>query len=1146
MKQNHWIPTTRLYRRATTTGLKWLAFLLMAATGSFALTTANAAAADIFATKGVVYNPGGGSAVTNKSTAYFVGARQGTDGLDIGVWTADGTRQAYIVDNTYGTGAQQTTYNTGSAVMFNDLLYIFVAEYSGTAYGYPLYDVVYYTVDPTTYQVQGGRNVLVQHNTTRIPYPATGAVTPINVAAVVWNNSIYVFGTPSIDGPSSWPLVLASQDGKNWSYAGFDFAASPSYPGIIHDAIVIPSNQVPGLRTSYSSVGDTIVMLVGSWWNSDGTLAPTVGVFYFDPANNVFLDNIIQTLPAPTISTSSAAVANAVAFFGSLNGSINQSAGASCSTYTWSPSVPATLHVIAGLYSSSANIDTLSHWYLDPGTGTWTLNQPCGSMDQIWWPAGGCSATSQICSVAIAPYYYTVTGTSPSDFNSTAQVFSAGFTFAFSGNEMSGPYAWAIPSDYWKAQPGAYQNLSPSEYQDLNDDVSAAMRQLWQLIGVIAGPPPFDGSAFNIDGIINNVSSVDFGYASSTSNQQTGSWESTYAFGDTVKVGPPFLKTKFTYQSSVGTTVTQGQATTTQVTMNDKMGTDTETPSQLGQLGWVYMSGPVIQPELYEAMWAANNTQSLNYTQIAMVIGGNQKLFYPFYLQDPGKVDSSDAGTGVFGLMQGSMSFPLSSDVYSWNQQPQWDYSPENVDTSTYTVLVGQQNQLAQPLQGGLSQIQSFTNSNTTFKTNNSETQSTEDISLKLTIPLDVVSIGNNTEMDMSQGYTTTTTSSSQIDKSVTLSYLVNEDTTITVFPYLLQATSPKAPWVPAGYTGPLPWLLTWYVDGVQPNSGADSSRQSSVEADSSSTEGVVFGRAPLPDQAGGTITGYASPNGATAVSDKKAVMNDFYFVKGGKLAVQRIQGQTIPISMTAKTFDPNGTVSVTINKYPISISKSLGTWTVDGNVWKYTSNEKAGKESVSLRLDFNAMTWDFSVDRAGLWWYTDPLNPLVTVTLDINGKAILSNRICHSTSYQWDADLSRIDAEYGIQSINVAGTFAGKGTVELQGQLPSTLSRFGDFSVVLNDSQYDIPLTKAAGFAKKFSKLAPISYKDKNASFHVNLKTRKWSCLINRSQFLTPRPVSNKDAKTDLRLKIGGKEVFSQRITCDHYKMKLKYNTER
>jgi hypothetical protein len=77
--------------------------------------------AAIFATKGVVYNPGGGSSPTNKSTSIFVREQMiGTQGLNIGVWTADGTVQRGFTDTTYGSGAQQTTYPIGSAVIFNE------------------------------------------------------------------------------------------------------------------------------------------------------------------------------------------------------------------------------------------------------------------------------------------------------------------------------------------------------------------------------------------------------------------------------------------------------------------------------------------------------------------------------------------------------------------------------------------------------------------------------------------------------------------------------------------------------------------------------------------------------------------------------------------------------------------------------------------------------------------------------------------------------------------------------------------------------------------------------------------------------------------------------------------------------------------
>lgn len=1123
----------------------WRMFLLLMAIGTFVFAAPRASASDetpakvdVFATKGVIYNPGGGSSATNKSTSFFVGARQANDGLDIGVWTADGVMRTYIVDSAHGANAQQRTRNTGSAVIFNNLLYIFLAEYSGTASsGTKTYDIVYYTVNPDTYQVQGGRQVVTSGVSSEIP---GSAITPINVAATIWNSAIYLFGPPSSSNRQV-PLIAKSQDGQSWSVV---LQAPPGnvYPSVIHDAITISSSQVPGLQTAVPNISDTIVLLIGSNWNSDGSLGTAPAVFYYDPGLNQYPPQTGPIfLPMPTLSQHNGTVINAAAFFGTLDGAISQTGGP-CNPYKWGQqSVPAALHVIAPLNSSS--VTSLSHWYLDPVAGNWMLEEPCQGVDQIWWPLHGCSDTDTLCSVAVAPYYYTsAQGSCPNDLCSTAQVFSPGWSFNFSGNQWHS-YYWGLVSDYWHIDPNFYKDLNPLDYQTLNDDVSAAMRQMWQLIGVIAGPPPFDGKAFNAENL--NVSSVDFGYAHSSSNTQQGTWSTDYTFGDTIKMGPPCARTKLSMQASHGASVTQGKTVTTTVTMDAEMGTDTQTSSQFGQMGWVYLSGPVISPQLYQALWAKDNHTVLGYSQTAMVIAGNEKLFYPFYLQNPGQVDSSDPGTGVFGLMKGSMAFPASSDVAAWNLQPQWDYSPETVDPSSYKVVVGQKNQLASPLQGGYNQTQSFTKATTSFTTKDTESQKTESISEKLELPIvpeaasrsSDQALSNTTEVDMSQGYETESTSSTEVDKSLTLSYFVNEATTIGVYPYFLQASTHNAPWVPTGYTGPLPWLLTWYAAGIP--AGGSSAFPAESPSDSA---GYVFARTPTPDRAGGSITGYGAPNARESAANGVRAGSDSYYIKGGKLATWRMGDSAIPIAMTAQDFDPDKTVSITINNAKIPISPSLGVWKLTGQIWRYKSKQSPGRESVSLALDFGAKTWDFEVSKARLWWYADPLNPVATVTLNLNNLAVLTTRIRHGAAYRWQAELSGVDAELPVEFITVDKDFNGKGRVTVRGNVPASLKEFGDIAVEINESRHDIRLTTVDGFTRKLFNNLPIFYVSPDAAAKVNLKTGKWKCEIDSARFNTPRPVGEKDAKTSLKVKVGGRDVFSQRIWCDYYTMKLKY----
>lgn len=1123
-----------------------LAFLsAMALVGVLPCMSALYAATDVFPTKGVVYNPGGGSAPTNESVSLFVGARQGSDGIDIGVWKPDGTLVQYIVDDTYGQVGQQTVYPTGSGVIFNNLLYIFVAEYSGfDEYSYPqpvaIYDIVYYTLNPTTYAVQGGRNVLAKGVETFIPslnwpLPPPPPPTPLNVGATVWNGAIYVVGTPSTNAANA-PVVWSSGDGQNWSMA-VAWSLSTPFPSVIHDALTISSDEVPGLSNAYPSVSDSVIMVVGSFFDSEGDPAPnSASVAYYDPASQQWMPESPITLPAPTKNTSNPWVCNAVAYFGTVSGQIDQSDGW-CDPYVWSPDVPATLHVMAVL--DAAEVSTLSHWYLDPTSGSWTLDEPCGGADQIWW-GGQCMVTSDACSMAVAPYYYTSNCTT--DLCTNLQMFSGAMNWNFSGPQHAA-YQWNVPSDYWEIYQNAYGVIEPADYMtSITDDLQAAMRQMWLLHGVIAGVPPFDGTAFSAAN--QNLSSLEFGYQGSQTNQQQATWSTNFTFGMEDKMGPPFFKTKLGFQSSMGLSVTQGESQSMTFSISKVLGTNTQSASQFGQLGWAYMSGPAIQPELYQALWAKDAKTYLDYSQVAMTIDKNPTTnFYPFYLQNPEQVDTSDLGTGVFGLMAGSTPYPLSSDILNWSLQPQWDNPPENVDPTSYTVKVGQVNNLSMPLQSGSTSVtQSFVSSQTTLSGSDSSYQTTESISVKLTLPpmdelprkLSGDSASFTTSVDMSQGYDMQTSSQWSIDESLALTYFVNQASTITVYPYLLQATKPNAPWVPTGYTGPLPWLLTWYAMGLPPDTGTPAA----------APDGKAFGRSPLPMAAGGKMTGHAAHN----VRPRAPMpQTDAYFVKGGSLAFVNAQGNVIDVAMTACDFDPSIGVTVSINQRKISLTSNLGVWTRTGDRWSYRSKPGKGSEVVTLTLNFALKSWDLDVEHAYFGWYTDPLNPLVTVTLDLNGLYVLTNRIRHDTSYTWQADLSGLSGQdIWVSSITVVKNCEGEGKVRLNGKLPNPLRSFGDFSVSMNGDQKDLPLRNTENFVERLARKRPIVYRDGSATFMADIRTGDWWCEIDTGVFHNPSPDKHKDGKTDLKLLIGGKKHFGQRIKADNYTMFLSFLKEK
>jgi len=1149
-----------------------------------------------YATKGMIYNPGGGSTPTNLSTAYFVGAYYpdplGMNGMEISIWDNTG----YLITSWIDIGVpgiavpQQAVTSVGSGVVFNDLIYVFVPVFGNTysANGENItetkaYTTHIYTVD-TSYPYP-----LTQMSTTLgsfedamtgVNYPNT----PLKVAATVWNGSIWVFGTgvqTNLNGGFSGntPMIWNSQDGQNWSCLGWrdtieSVGINPGADMIVHDAITVNADQVNGLPSGMT-ISDTIILLVVSPLYDVGSNTGTnMFALYFDPATKLFLKKV--PLPMPTQNPW---IVNAVGYFGSMYG-LASSAG-NCAPYEneWNSGISSVLHIIATLSAAGGTTGaTLAHWYQD-ASGNYVLDQPCLGMDVIEWASEGCSPLPT-CSVAVAPYFVGNTAAC-ANLCSSAYLFSPGFDImSFQGLQSTMPSSWIIDSDFWyppinETPPGqSYQPIEAASFEGINSpanvtqqtaDVNAAMRSLWQIIGVIAGPPPYDGTAFSNNP--NNVSSIDFSASKTISSEQSSTFSTSYSFSNTTKMGPPFARTKISIQSGTGSSITQGSAQSFTSSIDTEIGTNTIDSTLAGQVGWVYASGPNIQPNVYNAHSAEDNS-ALNYSQTAMTITGTETSFFEYYLANP-KNYINNGDPGVLGLMNGSMAFPLSSNFADWGNQPTWEQGgSDNAHAGTYKVLVGQFTSTNYPypaqyqstgLQGAAAITQSFTSDKSTVHTTDTQTQTSQGISETLEIPLipelsnknragsksaaGIEMFKNSTEMDMSQGWESESTAGSDVNTGLTLTYatagMLSSD---QVVPYLLQATSSDAPWVPTGYTGPLPWLLTWKT------SGADAQMAAESDAVTGTVSHPAFGRTPAPEMAGGSITGYAKPNVTKYSKDdlgQSLPRQDSYFIKGGKLAYMKPYGQTARIQMTAADFNPYKGIKLNINDTDIPISSNQGNWTLTGRVWKYKSTPNPKQASVELSLDFGAGTWDLDVSQAVLWWNTEPLNPVVITTLTLNDRYTLINRLGHSIAFEWESDLNSVEGqEFGVNSIHVERDYQGKGQAVLSGYMPDIIKEFGDFSVKMNRSQHDIPITRANDFLTKLLAKDTLTYSNDSAAMTADISKGTWSCTIDAAKFERPHPVAGKDGKLQLELKLGGRPVFSQRVSCDYYRMDLMYGT--
>jgi len=400
---------------------------------------------------------------------------------------------------------------------------------------------------------------------------------------------------------------------------------------------------------------------------------------------------------------------------------------------------------------------------------------------------------------------------------------------------------------------------------------------------------------------------------------------------------------------------------------------------------------------------------------------------------------------------------------------------------------------------------------------------------------------GNNvtTSLDLSFGYNTEGSSSTTFQQNMETSYLVPSFqggySEVYVQPYLLQAETYNAPWVPKGYKGPLPWAVTWDVTYVAKPSSALGG------------PATVYARTTMPEKAYGRVTGTAGPNDPKAPAPTLVVTktrDDSYAIKKGQLSYIGPDKFLIPIAMTASDFSPSKGIIITINDYKLYATSAKGTWKRSGtaknpgDVWTYTS--RYGTERLNVTLDFGARTWDMAVSRVELGEAFAGVKETALITLDLNGRFVLSTRIVHNIAYEWEADLSSFTQAMEVDTITVKKDFSDKGAVTVKGRLTDQVRAIGDASIVLNDSRKDYKLMNMPHFMEKVQKKQSISYKDETGTLAANLKTGQWTMTADTNIFAHPRPMYHGEA--ELKVKIGGKDYFSAYVHPESYAVHLDY----
>lgn len=559
-----------------------------------------------------------------------------------------------------------------------------------------------------------------------------------------------------------------------------------------------------------------------------------------------------------------------------------------------------------------------------------------------------------------------------------------------------------------------------------DDDKSKKLRSLWSLVGIVLGPSPFalngnDGSG---------LSYVNYGKSQSQSVSTTHTSTNTISVGTSAKIQGGMGEANLDFSYAHAWRSSHGTTHTVEVSKYYTFGTPAET-SNYGTHGYAIFNCPILVTQQYKVYAYDGLTylgQDMYTTGTADV---TQQAAY-FDLQNP-----SDGS--IQGLFQGMTPYPYSTDLHSWYHIRDW-----NRGGSDWKVKFGDMsNPNIDTLNGPPPTTVTYTESDSTMdsKSNTSSFSVSAGASFNVLEGFSAgITLGYDAKFD------TTTEVESTITNSVscTLNMPIPPDQPgyvkqLTVQPYWLQATSDNAPWIPAGYSGNLPWCITWNVLGYNTISG------------------TTIGASPPPSSARGTV----KLGGAAG--------QDTYQVVKGRLAWLNAEGGWTRLEMTADQFVPRKGASVSVNGHVFKATGVKGHWSRNDSVWTYRTYDSVKKPFV-LELDFANKTWSFSGSSNTLHRHINVADGSLRIDLHLQGSYVFTRQVRHQVDTTWQ-HTEKKDAwpPYGVHKVMGSyNTMSREGQMMLEGHLPRESKQFGDFKIIINGVSTFIPLLRTRDFLEK------------------------------------------------------------------------------
>lgn len=639
-----------------------------------------------------------------------------------------------------------------------------------------------------------------------------------------------------------------------------------------------------------------------------------------------------------------------------------------------------------------------------------------------------------------------------------------------------------------------------------------ALQNLWTLVGVVLGPPPFpmNGSQTACPSPGPAFSWVDYGKDTTTTISTTTTASSTISVASESKIKGGIGQLNFDLSYAHGWQSSHSSSNSVSVSQFYEFGPCSETIQ--GTTGWAIFNAPTLFTQWYK-LYAYDYDQSsgsgtyLNQDIYATMIGGGSLQTAYFDLANPSQGEYP-------GLFAGMRAYPNSTDISGWHLNvPDW-----NQGGSDWTVKFGDLSNPVMPVLslGELDEV-SYTTSNTTVDSKGNSNS----FGISAGAKLSITGFSEEVTMGYDGEWTTTTENQSTITENVTCALNIARPApdsgfvdSMTVQPYWLQAMTSNAPWLPTANTSinDQPWCITWKVTSF------------------STTVGTMAGKAAPPKSSIGTIR-HGGESG-----------KDFFSIGSGQMAWLNADGTRTPIPITADEFDVSKRAVVSINGHVFAATPTKGKWIRWGDIWQYFSPGSPQEERFSLSLNFRTGTWSLKVSSSTLDRKILAADGKLHVRLDVQNQYKFSTWLQHDVNANWSHTEAKSKWQpYGVHHVEgISDSKTQRGKVSIEGHIPKNVASFGDVEIEINGASVAFPLMRTKHFLDALNNHGQVSYKSKDLSFRIDFATGQWTATVGGGKFKSDMAPRNGAAR--VKILLGGKPLSDETFTIRQSTTSLRY----